>query len=260
MGEPISMPAAYQISPLPARAPSDKRAFMSGTSSLELLLGARGRAASWLEASTRDLGPFSAPSFDDERFLSVYSSAGRFLGKASVELDAIEASQLEASGIDWPIEGWGLDELGRVVLLGRAFRDLAPDRAAALLEQCYFRGDNRERQAVLRALPFLPARARFVPMAIEACRTNVQPVFLAIACENPLPADEFPDSNFNQLVLKALFIGVALARIVGLKRRAGADLARMAADYAAERRAAGRSVPADIDLVLGRAFDPGATR
>jgi hypothetical protein len=232
---------------------------MSDASSLEVLLGARRSAEVWLEGSIRDLGPFSAPDFDEERFLSVFSSAGRFLGKASVKLDETEAARLEAGGIRWPIDGFCLDELGRVILLGRAFRELSPGRAAALLEACYLRGDNRERQAVLRALPFLPDRARFVPLAIEACRTNVLTVFCAVACENPLPADEFPDLNFNQMVLKALFNGVALARIVGLSRRAGPELARMAADYASERRAAGRSVPSDIDLVLGSTANPGAT-
>jgi hypothetical protein len=230
---------------------------MSDTSSLEFLLDARGPAEVWLESSIRDLGPFSAPPFDDERFLSVFSSAWRFLGKSSLELPETDVARLEAGGITWRIDGWGLDELGRIILLGRAFRELPPDRAAALLEACYSRGDNRERQAVLRALPLLPGRARFVPMAIEACRSNVQTVFQAIACENPLPAEEFPDLNFNQLVLKALFNGVALSRIVGLSRRAGPELARMAADYAAEREAAGRSVPSDIDLVLDRTANPG---
>jgi hypothetical protein len=50
------------------------------------------------------------------------------------------------------------------------------------------------------------------------------------------------------MVLKALFNGVALARIAGLGARANASLARMATDYAAERRAAGRSVPSDLAL------------
>jgi hypothetical protein len=53
------------------------------------------------------------------------------------------------------------------------------------------------------------------------------------------------------MVLKAMFGGVALARIAGLERRRGAELARMARDYAAERRAAGRSVPPDIGLAIG---------
>jgi hypothetical protein len=231
---------------------------MSDIPSLEVLLGARGSAQGWFDASIRDLGLFTEATFDDERFLALFSSAGRSLGKASVTLTEVEASRLRAGGISWPLDGWGIDELGRVLLVGRVFRDLSPERAARLLEACYARGDNRERQAVLRALPLVPQRARFVPLAIEACRTNVQTVFQAIACENPLPADEFPDLNFNQLVLKALFNGVALSRIVGLSRRLGPELARMAADYAAERRAAGRTVPADIELAIGSFANPGA--
>jgi hypothetical protein len=50
--------------------------------------------------------------------------------------------------------------------------------------------------------------------------------------------------------LKALFNKVALARIQGLADRANPELARMASDYAAERRAAGRSVPNDIGLAI----------
>jgi hypothetical protein len=69
-------------------------------------------------------------------------------------------------------------------------------------------------------------------------------------CENPYPAAHFPEPAFNQLVLKAYFIGVPVLRILGLDRRKTPELRRMAADYASERRAAGRSVPADIDLVM----------
>jgi hypothetical protein len=76
-------------------------------------------------------------------------------------------------------------------------------------------------------------------------------VFEAIACENPYPAAHFPELNFNQMVLKALFTGVALERVIGLDGRVTPELARMANDYASERRAAGRSVPADIWRVTG---------
>jgi hypothetical protein len=48
------------------------------------------------------------------------------------------------------------------------------------------------------------------------------------------------------MVLKALFTGVALDRIVNLDDRLNPELARMASDYASARRAAGRSVPADL--------------
>jgi hypothetical protein len=214
-----------------------------GIRPLEDLLAARAPVKAWLDTAKKEIGA------GDEPFLIAFASAGRPLGKAPIALEPGEAARLASSGVSWPIDGWGTDELGRVLLLGAAF-SAVPERAASLLEACYARGDNRERQAVLRALGFVPEPGRFVALAVDACRTSVQTIFESIACENPFPANEFPDLNFNQMVLKAMFNGVALARIVRLGERAGADLARMAADYAAERRAAGRSVPADIDLVL----------
>jgi hypothetical protein len=99
----------------------------------------------------------------------------------------------------------------------------------------------------------LPAPDRFLALVIDACRTNILPVFEAVACENPYPSRFFPERNFNQLVMKALFNGVRLDRIVGLAARANIELARMATDFAAERRAAGRPVPADIGLALSSA-------
>jgi hypothetical protein len=101
----------------------------------------------------------------------------------------------------------------------------------------------------LHTLPLLPKAERFVELAIEACRTHVQSVFEAIACENPYPARFFPEANFNQLVLKAFFTGVSVHRIEGLRERRTAELIRMVHAYASERRAAGRSVPADLDFV-----------
>jgi hypothetical protein len=50
-------------------------------------------------------------------------------------------------------------------------------------------------------------------------------------------------------VLKSFFTGVAIRRIEGLATRRTPELGRMAEAYASERRAAGRSVPADLGLV-----------
>jgi len=111
------------------------------------------------------------------------------------------------------------------------------------------RGDNDERRALLRALSILSDPPRHLAIAIEACRTNVQTVFEGIACENSYPFHYFPDKNFNQLVLKALFTGVPLRRVMGLEQRITADLVRMTEDYASERRAARRFVPEDIELI-----------
>ncbi|WP_437897964.1 EboA domain-containing protein [Sorangium sp. So ce124] len=219
-------------------------------------------ARSWLERVERLTGtgarlgggsgaPVSEAStwFERDRFLATFTAAVRALGKAPLGLHAEERDALEAAGVARAVDGRGVDELGRVLMLAQVSRRLPAPELELLLRVCYEQGDGRERQALLRALPFLVEAERFVPLAVEACRTNELPILEAIACENPYPAAYFPDLNFNQMVLKAMFMGVALARIVGLDRRRSSELARMAEDFASERRAAGRSIPADIGLL-----------
>jgi hypothetical protein len=164
---------------------------------------------------------------------------------------AAETARLEATGVTWPVASWGLDGLVRAGLLLHAAAGLPPGELEVLVEECFLGGDTRERQAVLRTLPLLPDPERFVALGVDACRTSVQPVFEAIACENPYPARYFPEASFNQMVLKAVFIEVAVGRILGLEARITPELRRMAADYASERRAAGRSVPDDVAFLLG---------
>lgn len=138
-------------------------------------------------------------------------------------------------------------EAARIALLVE--HDVDPATAWDLFRH----GDTEERRAIVRALPRLRDPARFLALAVEACRTSVVPLFEAIACNNPFPAAHFPDESFNQMVLKAVFVGVPLARVVGLQTRLSPELERMARDYAAERRAAGRAIPDDLTLIGGDA-------
>ena len=180
-----------------------------------------------------------------------FALATRRLGRAPVEVTADEGKQLESAGL---CQGrWEADELARIALLLRAADVLDDTRLASLADDCYRRGDTRERQAVLRALPLLPHAEWAIEIGADACRSSVQPIFEAIACENAFPAWRFPDLNFNQMVLKALFTDVRLERIVGLDGRVTPELRRMAAAYASERRAAARSVPIDIHRLTGAA-------
>jgi hypothetical protein len=214
--------------------------------SLEELLARRAspERGGWVTRVGADRTPF-----DRDRFLTFFASATRDLGKDPLELSGAEAEALRSQGIDWPPALWGLDEVGRVALLLRAGSILPEDGYGDLVEGCYRQGEIRERTAVVRALAILPGCERFLPLAIDACRSHIQPVFEAIACENPYPERYFPEPNFNQMVLKAVFIGVALDRVLGLDRRLTSELARMANDYAREREAAGRTVPTDLELL-----------
>jgi hypothetical protein len=180
------------------------------------------------------------------RFTADFAAATRRAGQAPLALDATARDRLRGAGVDWPLDAWGADDLARVTMLAHAADRLPPDALAALVDDANAHGDTDERRAVLLALPLLPDAARFVPLAVDACRTNVRPLFEAIACDNPFPARHFPEAAFNQLVLKAIFLDVPLVRVVGLETRRSGELRRMAADYARERRAAGRTVSMDL--------------
>lgn len=184
-------------------------------------------------------------------FTTVYAATGRRLGMTPFAPAPDEGEELERSALPIPT-GWPLSAVGRAALLAKACADLAPDEHVPFIARVFKTGDNAERAALLRALQLLPSPERFAETAMDACRSSVQSVFEAIACENPYPARFFPELNFNQLVLKAFFTEVPVRRIVGLDERRTPDLVRMAEGYASERRAAGRSVPRDLHVVTGK--------
>lgn len=199
-------------------------------------------------AAARWMPELGGPDLDLPAFSRAFASASRRLGKGALSPSAHEAERLQRAGFTWPIARVGLDEAARMALLVQAVERVG-DADVSLVEEVYRQGDNRERQSVLRALPLLPRPDRFLSLAVESCRTSVQPIFEAIACENPYPAAHFPELSFNQMVLKALFTEVPLDRILALQSRVTPELRRMARDYASERAAAGRTVPEDIAVI-----------
>jgi len=180
---------------------------------------------------------------------AAYTACAR-LGRPPFDLTDADRSALATAAPTVDFTRWSHADLLRLdLLLSRATTrgDVACAEAAIA---CYDGGDAAEQRSWLRGVSLLPSPSQFTALAIDACRTNILPVFEAVALGNPFPAEFFPERNFNQMVLKALFNGVPLAGIVGLPDRRNAELARMAGDYADERRAAGRTVPEDIGLAL----------
>jgi hypothetical protein len=137
-----------------------------------------------------------------------------------------------------------LEDVARVLLLHAA----QPDVSA--LTGLYTRGSGAERRAVLYALPFLVSGPDALPLVEDALRTN--DTRLVAAAVGPYAARHLDASSWRHAVLKCLFTGVSLAEVSGLRPRAAGDgeLARMLTDFATERRAAGRPVPADLDRAL----------
>lgn len=143
-----------------------------------------------------------------------------------------------------------LEDAVRVTLLRSLARALAddPDTLAAELRDLYRYGDADERRAVLLALPDLAVGDRAVDLVHDALRTNDPR--LVVAALGPYAAAELDDAAWRQGVLKCLFVGVPLRLVAGLAGRTDEVLVRMVADYADERRAAGRPVPDDALPIL----------
>jgi hypothetical protein len=198
------------------------------------------QAAAWLERGFQ-----AAENPDSVGFRAFYASVSRRLGAAAGEPVVPPAALAALARPHHTLTDWL-----RLALLLRALTPLAAERRPSLVLRLLEGGEIGEQESLLRTLAFLPEPARFVETGLAACRTNARRVFEAIACENPFPAEHFAELGFQQMVLKAVFVEVAVSRIEGLAARNTPELRRMAEDYASERRAAGRAVPDDIALIL----------
>jgi hypothetical protein len=188
---------------------------------------------------------------DINQLLAAYTAASRRVGTAPVSLTQDHRDGFSSLSLKISFSQWTVADFARALMLLAAAEGAAtPDTWVTAATACFDNGDAWEQQSWLRALALMPHSERFTPIAVDACRSHIQPVFESIACENPYPAAFFSERQFNQMVLKALFIGVRIERIAGLARRLNPALSRMARDYAAERLAAGRSIPADLVLAL----------
>jgi hypothetical protein len=176
--------------------------------------------------------------------------APRRLGKTDLCLSDAEAKAADAIRPDFDPSQWSIDQTARVLFVLTSF-DGDEARFAERVEALFRTGDIGEHVALLRGLALYPAPARLVARAAEGVRSAMQPVFEAVAHHNPFPKEHFSEAQWNQMVVKALFIGSRLAPIQGLAERRNADLARTLFDYVHERWAAGRPVSPELWRCVG---------
>jgi len=137
------------------------------------------------------------------------------------------------------------DEARAALLLALPLRGAPLAGQVAVLHR---RGDPAEQRAVLLALPRLDLGDLALPLVREALRGN--DTTLLEAAVGPYAARHLDPAEFRHAVLKCVFCEIPLAAVAGLAERADGELARMLADLAHERVAAGREVPADVWPVL----------
>jgi hypothetical protein len=210
----------------------------------DIVAARAGGHAGWVEERLAALQA-GAPERDLHIFLGL---APRRLGKADLDLTSQERTAADAACPGWSLEGWSIDGAARVLALvlykgGRPFAETFKDLRRT--------ADTAELIALYRGLPLYPDPEALHFEIGEGLRSNMKPVFEAIAHRNPFPRDHFDEHRWNHMVLKALFIGSRLAPIVGLDERANPELAQILREYAHERWSAGRSVSPELWRCVG---------
>jgi hypothetical protein len=202
-------------------------------------------AAEWLASGAARL---RAGAPDREIFLMT-SLVGRKLGHGPLGLDAAELATATAVRAGWDPSEWTVDQAARIYLLLVATPD--GGEIARRLDRLCAAADVGELVAWYRGLPLYPDPERHVMRAAEGVRSNMRSVFEAVAHRNPYPSEQFAEGAWNQMVLKALFVGARLDPVVGLDARRNPALARMLCDYAHERWAASRAISPELWRCVG---------
>jgi hypothetical protein len=185
---------------------------------------------------------------DSERSLHIaLGMAPRRLGREDVQLSEADLAAAHEARPGWDPRQWSIDGAARVLILLSSDPASFPARFTDLCRSA----DVAEAVALYRGLPLYPQPEALEAQAAEGVRSNMRAVFEAVAHRNPYPREQFDESRWNQMVLKALFVGSTLHPIQGLDERANAGLAATLCDYAHERWAAGRPVAAELWRCVG---------
>lgn len=202
----------------------------------------------WLESKITEI----ASKGSEKTLFTAYSAVSRYYQPEQLNLSSQDLQSLPV--VRWNPDRWTLDQVARSLLL-LSFPSNNADKYLATLDKIIAAADVSEAIAFYQTLPLFPHPEQFQLRAAEGIRTNMTSIFNAVAHHNPYPAKYLDDLAWNQMVLKALFVGSPLYPIYGLKQRNNPQLAQMLIDYARERLAANRTVSDELwDLV--EPFEP----
>ena len=174
---------------------------------------------------------------------TAWGEAARRVGRAALSISAEDAGRA-CSG--WDPSSWTADQLARARLL----LALPTAGLGAQLDRLAANSTVDELVALYQALPLLPDPPSHARRAAEGVRSNMLPVFRAVALDNPYPVAHLDDEAWSQMVLKCFFTQSDCDRIIGLRTRLIPRLRGMLADYARERTAAKRPIDPRIPALI----------
>ncbi len=198
-------------------------------------------AQQWLQEKLNSIHT----DFSTRHFFIAFSAAFRFFEKEEISFSTLQIQKANELCLGWNPKGMRAYEVARLII----FLHLPTTDKGTYFEtvnKLFSAADMGELVSLYKSLIVYPYAEDYTLRTAEGIRTNIKNVFEAIALDNPYPAKYLNERQWNQLVLKSVFNGSPLYKIVGLEQRANATLSQQLSDYAHERWAAGRTVNPEL--------------
>ncbi|MEM8964990.1 MAG: EboA domain-containing protein [Bacteroidota bacterium] len=178
-------------------------------------------------------------------FNLTFSTLSRYFDKSRLPNNTEATKEAGQIRSGWDLSQWDARQAARTYWLLQLSAD-SPEDYRSALDRLFATADVDEQITLYAALPLYDYPDQMVYRASEGIRTNITDVFDAVALRNPYPAGYMADEAWNQMVLKAIFMGRPLYLIQQLDERRNPDQARMLIDFVHERWAASRPVTPEL--------------
>ena len=110
--------------------------------------------------------------------------------------------------------------------------------------------DFAGKKKILNSIFEEDSEGAFCFIVVEALRSNTTDLFEHAAFLSDYPSRFFSENEFNQMVLKAIFLDLDIQKIKNLETRINPKLTQMIQDYKEERVLAARPVPKSVETFL----------
>ncbi len=177
----------------------------------------------------------------DQDFFITFALINKKIPRGQLQLNPGQIQNIQLKYPEFNIDNWTLDQLCRFSLL-MYYPLLRVQSITTLISVA----DTREQVTIYKSIPYLANASHFASIVVNGIRTNIVDVFDAIALNNPYPASNFSQDEWNQMVLKAIFMERPIYQIKDVDQRKNKKLAHILFDYARERWAASRRVTPEL--------------
>lgn len=177
----------------------------------------------------------------DQEFFISFALVNKKIPRDLVQPTLEQVKNFHRINSEFTIENWTLDQLCRLSLLINY-----PLLNLQNLTKLISVADTQEQITIYKSIFYLKNASQYTPLVVDGIRTNIIDIFDAITLKNLYPAKYFSQDQWNQMVLKAIFMERPVYQIEGIDQRKNEKLALILFDYARERWAASRRVTPEL--------------